>query len=58
MNTYNFYDEELRCKAKKALQEMKKVEHNTILHKKRINRNTIVFCKNKENIKLYEDIFK
>lgn len=45
------YNREVACK---ALKEMKNLEKKTKLHKYRINDNTVVFCKNEDDITLYK----
>lgn len=45
-------------RASKALESLKKIESKTELHTKRIDSKTIVSCKRKENIELYEEKIK
>lgn len=43
-----------KTKAKELLERFKKKEKKIIFHEKRINKNTIVFCKNKDRFEEYE----
>lgn len=45
---------ELRERAKKMLEEYKKVEKKSKLHEVRLNKNTVVYCKNKDQIEKYQ----
>ena len=40
--------------AKQILEEYKKVEKKSKLHKVRLNKNTVVYCKNKDQIEKYK----
>lgn len=41
-----------------SLERLKKEEREITFHKKRINKNTIVMCKNEDRIKIYEEQYK
>lgn len=45
---------ELRERAQKKLEEYKKVEKETKLHSIRLNKNTVVYCKNEDQIEKYK----
>ena len=47
------YSEQREC-AKKMLEEYKKVEKKTKLHSIRLNKNTVVYCKNEDQIEKYK----
>lgn len=49
---------ELKTKANEALAKMKRLEAKSELYTKRIDSKTIVSCKRKENIELYEEKIK
>lgn len=49
---------EIKKKDKKALIGMKEIEKDIDFHSEKINKNTIVYCKNKENIEKYKSLFK
>lgn len=53
------YDQNLeysdqRERAKKMLDEYKKVEKKTKFHSIRLNKNTVVYCKNEDQIEKYK----
>lgn len=52
-------DEELKDKANKALQEMKKIEkaRKKDMHKLELPNGSIVYSTSKENLKLYQEIY-
>ena len=41
-----------------SLERLKKEEREITFHKKRINKNTIVMCKNEDRLKIYEEQYK
>lgn len=41
-----------------SLDRLKKEEREITFHKKRINKNTIVMCKNEDRLKIYEEQYK
>lgn len=45
---------QLREHAKELLEEYKKVEKKSKLHEVRLNKNTVVYCKNKDQIEKYK----
>lgn len=45
---------QLREHAKELLEEYKKVEKKSKLHEVRLNKNTVVYCKNKDQIEKYQ----
>lgn len=51
----NLDETELRDRAQKLLANYKKAERKTKFYSERINKNTVVFCKNKENIEKYRE---
>lgn len=57
METYSDKVEDT-TRARKALEKMKQIEEKLNLHSQRINKSTIVFCKNKVRIKDYENYIK
>lgn len=52
-NLQNVDEVELRDRAARLLQKYKEAEKKIIFHKEKLNKNTIVYCKNKENIEIY-----
>lgn len=51
----NLDETELRDRAQKLLANYKKAERKTKFYSERINKNTVAFCKNKENIEKYRE---
>lgn len=50
----NLENSQLREHAKELLEEYKKVEKRSKLHEVRLNKNTVVYCKNKDQIEKYQ----
>lgn len=50
----NLENSQLREHAKELLEEYKKVEKKSKLHEVRLNKNTVVYCKNKDQIEKYK----
>ena len=50
----NLENNEMRERAQKLLTEYKRIENKTKLHECRINKNTVVYCKDKSNIDKYK----
>lgn len=50
----NLENSQLREHAKELLEEYKKVEKKSKLHKVRLNKNKVVYCKNKDQIEKYK----
>lgn len=52
-------EEELeeRSKAFILLQKLKAQEKKTRFHKEQLNNNTVVYCKNRDNLRLYKQLF-
>ena len=48
---------EERCIAYQELQKLKAEESKTKFHKKKFGNNTIVCCKNKDNLTRYKQLF-
>lgn len=44
--------------ANESLERLKQKEREITFHKKRINKNTIVMCKNEDRLKIYEEQYK
>ena len=44
--------------AYESLERLKQEEREITFHKKRINKNTIVMCKNEDRLKIYEEQYK
>ena len=44
--------------AHESLERLKQKEREITFHKKRINKNTIVMCKNEDRLKIYEEQYK
>lgn len=51
-------DIELKNRAGKILADYKKAEKKIKFHSAKIGKNTVVFCKNKENIEKYKNQYK
>lgn len=49
---------ENKTRAEKALAEFKQTEKKLTLHTKKIGRNTIVCCKNKDRFEEYEKLYQ
>lgn len=49
---------ELKKRSSNALEEMKKYEKTIKFHSRRIGKNTIVYCKNKERLDEFESSYK
>lgn len=50
----NLENAKMREYAQGCLKEYKKIEENTEMHKFRLNKNTIVYCKDKSNFEKYK----
>lgn len=50
----NLENAKMRERAKELLEEYKKVEKKCKLHEVRLNKNTVVFCKKKDQIEKYK----
>lgn len=48
---------EQRCSAYIELQKLKEEEKKTKFHKEKFGNNTIVYCKNKDNLTRYKQLF-
>lgn len=57
-NLNSLDDVELRNRAQITLVKFKEVEKQTKFHSERIGKNTVVFCKTKENIEKYKEQLK
>lgn len=44
----------MREHARELLEEYKKIEKKSKLHEVRLNKNTVVYCKNKDQIEKYQ----
>lgn len=51
----NIDEVELRDRAMRLLLQYKEKEKRTKFHKERLNKNTVVYCKNKDNIARYRE---
>lgn len=54
-NLQNVDEVELRDRAARLLQKYKEAEKKISFHKEKLNKNTIVYCKSKENIEIYRE---
>lgn len=45
---------QMREHARELLEEYKKIEKKSKLHEVRLNKNTVVYCKNKDQIEKYQ----
>lgn len=51
----NIDEVELRDRAMRLLLQYKEKEKQTKFYKERLNKNTVVYCKNKDNIERYRE---
>ena len=58
MYGFNFEKQEQKSKSETLLIRFKEEEKKTKFYSERINKNTTVFCKNKQNIEMYKKLFK